>query len=259
MMSASGWQRFYNGFLTAALISSAAYEDIGPFDEGFPLYYEDSEWCYRARLFGYSIPAAAGAVGFHAMGSSRPSASKQSLSSKKLEQVVYGRLRFALKLLNPAYLIYFLCFYLAEDCTRMLANVFAGRWDHARGIFSAWLGFLRRIDSIVIERKRIQSRRVITDKELFQLHKLIPPVLIRDGRPQLTMDIIRNEYLPKMASGKTTQLPEFDFFSKYPPQFPGSPGFKGAVYRSRSIVSDEGFSALVHRFGRLLQCRLMRM
>ncbi len=40
----------------AALIKKKAWEKTGPLDEGFPLYYEDAEWCYRSRLLGWRNP-----------------------------------------------------------------------------------------------------------------------------------------------------------------------------------------------------------
>lgn len=45
-------------FVTGAAlaISRQAFEQIGDLDEGFaPAYYEDVDWCYRARLAGYRV------------------------------------------------------------------------------------------------------------------------------------------------------------------------------------------------------------
>lgn len=47
------------------LISGAAYERVGGFDEGFRLYVEDVDFCLRLRLAGYSICAAPDAVVKH--------------------------------------------------------------------------------------------------------------------------------------------------------------------------------------------------
>jgi len=243
----------------AALISAKAYVDIGPFDEGFPLYYEDSEWCYRARIYGYSIHAAPSAVGSHALGSTAADARKKRLSPAKIQQVVYGRLRFALKLLSPPYFLYFLCLYLLEDCTRMCAFLFTGRWDDLKGNIKAWLIFFQTIKDIYSERKVIQDRRVIIDKELFQLHKSIPPVLTWGGRPQLTLDIIRYEYLPKITVGQTRRIPEFDLLADYAPQPQLPTGLAGSFSRMKDIYSAQGLHALIHRISRLFQCYMMRV
>ena len=37
------------------LISKAAHESIGGFDEKYFLYYEDTDWCYRAKQMGWRI------------------------------------------------------------------------------------------------------------------------------------------------------------------------------------------------------------
>ena len=37
------------------IIRRQAWEAVGPLDEGFFMYYEDIDWCYRARQAGWSI------------------------------------------------------------------------------------------------------------------------------------------------------------------------------------------------------------
>jgi GT2 family glycosyltransferase len=37
------------------LIRREAWERVGPLDEGFFMYYEDIDWCYRARAAGWSV------------------------------------------------------------------------------------------------------------------------------------------------------------------------------------------------------------
>lgn len=37
------------------LISRKAWEDVGPFDEGFPIFFNDVDWCYRAKQKGWRI------------------------------------------------------------------------------------------------------------------------------------------------------------------------------------------------------------
>jgi len=243
----------------AALISAKAYNEIGPFDEGFPLYYEDSEWCYRARIYGYSIPTAPAAVGYHALGSRETNGNNSALSPAKIEQVVYGRLRFALKLLSPPYFMYFVFLYLVEDGARMFAYLFTGRWDHLKGTFLAWIKFFRTIKGTYRERKVIQDRRVISDKELFQLHKLIPPVLTWGGSPQLTLDIIRSEYYPCISAGKTRRIPEFDLLEDYPPKVQASSGLIGSFSRAKGVFTEQGLRALIHHTGRMIQWYLMRV
>ena len=39
----------------AMLVRRAAIDDVGPMDEGFFLYYEDTEWCHRMRDHGWEV------------------------------------------------------------------------------------------------------------------------------------------------------------------------------------------------------------
>ncbi|MFC2054635.1 glycosyltransferase family 2 protein [Chloroflexota bacterium] len=242
----------------AALISRAAYDDIGPFDDKFHLYYEDSEWCYRARLFGYKILAAPSAVGFHAFGSRLTSHTKNRLDPVKFEQVVFGRLRFAFKLLSPLYLLYFLSLYIVEDCARLLVVIFKGRWSYVNAYFRAWSNLVKSIGEILGERKKVQGRRKIPDHDLFLLHKDIPMPLIWHGIPELTWDIIRRIYLPRILAGETKPLPEFEPIPL--DQLVQKTSSSPIVFLKRAgdILSAEGYSGLVHRIGRTIQWHLMR-
>jgi len=242
----------------AALISRTAYDDVGPFDDKFPLYYEDSEWCYRARLYGYSIMAAPKAVGYHAFGGRFPSSPKKELEPDKLQQVVFGRLRFAFKLLSPLYLLYFLSLYIVEDCARLLVVIFKGRWSYVNAYFRAWSNLIKSIGEILGERKKVQGRRKIPDHDLFLLHKGIPMPLTWHGFPELTWDIVRHQYLPLIMSGQTRPLPEFEAVSAEKPPIRSSRKLGQRVRRAANIWRAEGFSGLVHRIGRTIQWHLMR-
>jgi GT2 family glycosyltransferase len=63
---------FFN-FVTGAvlMIKSDVIYKIGLLDEGFtPLYYEDVDWCVRARLFGYKVAYTPNSKLIHHCGSS---------------------------------------------------------------------------------------------------------------------------------------------------------------------------------------------
>jgi len=49
----------------AMLLRTSAVRDVGPFDERFFLYYEDTDWCARARSIGYRCVAVPHSVVFH--------------------------------------------------------------------------------------------------------------------------------------------------------------------------------------------------
>ncbi|MFA6603233.1 MAG: glycosyltransferase family 2 protein [Patescibacteria group bacterium] len=47
------------------LVSRAAYEQVGPFDEDYFLYFEDTDWCRRFRDAGYRVVYFTGAEMVH--------------------------------------------------------------------------------------------------------------------------------------------------------------------------------------------------
>ena len=252
------WREVPSACFATALISSAAYDDVGPFDEKFPMYYEDSEWCYRARLYGYSILAAPEAVGYHAFGG-RPSSDKEvSLPPRKLRRVVYGRLRFSTKILGPWYMVRFLCLYILEDITNMILAILRGQWGKLKAYTQAWSDYLNDLPEMLEDHKVIQTRRQCTDKELFSLQKDIPMPLTWHGSPELTWDIVRHQYLPLIISGQTRPLPEFESTPAEKPPIQSSRKLGQHVRRAANIWRAEGFSGLVHRIGRTIQWHLMR-
>ena len=106
------WDELPSACFAAALIPKQVWEKVGPADEEFPMYYEDSEWSYRARKQGFRIQAAPKAVVYHGFGGRMPAGERNSMDARKLENVVYGRLRFTIKLLD-GYLEKYLLSYFA--------------------------------------------------------------------------------------------------------------------------------------------------
>ena len=246
------WREVPSACFAAALIPRPAWEAVGAADEGFPMYYEDSEWSYRARLLGYSVRLAPLAVVYHAFSGRVPTGEGVSLPPLKLRRVVYGRLRFAMRLLGRRYLARFLLGYLLEDALSMALDQFSGHAAQAQARLRGWMDYRRSLPSLRQERARIQARRARPDAELFALQRLIPAPLIRSGLPQLTWDIVRTVYLPLLRSGRTRQAPELAWL----PAGAGHPTPAGLPSRAGEILRQEGFSALLHRLWRAAQQRL---
>ena len=253
------WREVPSACFANALVSRTAYDDVGPFDDKFPMYYEDSEWCYRARLYGYSILAAPKAVGYHAFGG-RPSSEKEvSLPPRKLRRVIYGRLRFGTKIPGPWYMVRFLCLYVLEDITNMILAILGGHWGRLKAYTQAWSDYWNDLPEMLEVRKVIQTRRQCTDKELFRLQKDIPMPLIWHGSPELTWDIVRHQYLSLIISGQTRPLPEFGSTPAEKPPVQSSGKLGQHVRRAANIWRAEGLSGLLHRIGRTIQWHLMRL
>jgi GT2 family glycosyltransferase len=139
------WREVPSACFAVALVPRAAWEKVGALDEGLPLYYEDLEWCYRARLFGYTIRAAPHAIIYHVFGARVPSGDERGMSPQKLRNVVYGRLHFAIKLLRPLFLARFVLAYGIEDCCRFLFALLRLDARTIRAYCGAWYDLSARI------------------------------------------------------------------------------------------------------------------
>lgn len=242
----------------AVLIPVSIWREVGALDEHLPLYYEDTEWCYRARLKGYSIYLAADAVVYHAMGSRKPLESEKGLSSTKLRQVVYGRLRFATKLLGSVNVFRFLSGYWLEDVLNGVANLLLGRWRKVGAYLTAWTDYIIGLREILAERKTIQAQRKISDATLFHLQRNLPPPLVWRGTPLLTRDMILYHYLLFILEGKTRMLPEFQIVSMGEAIRIQIARRQKSLRRALDLVRYEGLAGLVQRIWRGIQGLLMR-
>jgi hypothetical protein len=193
----------------AALITPKAWQSAGPLDEGFPLYYEDVEWCYRARLLGFRILAAPMAVIFHAFGGSIGSTGhSEGLTPHKLSNVVYGRYRFAIKLLKK-YLPRFLRNYIIEDLLNFIRYFWSGNFRLARAYLTGWSNFFKTFPVILGQRRLLQASRLVSDDDLFEIQHDIPMPFVWNGLPELTWDLIIEHYYPLIAGKRTRSMPEF--------------------------------------------------
>lgn len=247
------WTEVPSSCFAATLISMNAWRKIGPLDENFPLYYEDSEWSYRARLLGYSIRLAPNAVVYHAFGGRKPSGKEEELSAKKFRQVNYGRLRFISKIMGRKNLLRFLINYSVEDLFRCIWAVLSGRFKILQAIFLAWQDYLNELPEIRHERRILQSKRVLDDGELMRLQQRVPMPLIWHGLPELTLDIIRTSYIPLILSGQGKLLPEIAEYHSNQYSYYSPSGFRGLIIRSKRILFVEGLRGLLNRYLRHLQ------
>ncbi len=77
------------------LIPREKWSEVGQLDEDYPMYYEDSDWCYRARGLGYAILLDGKARVYHSF--NKHEGEGMGINSGKLSSVSYGRLRFVQK------------------------------------------------------------------------------------------------------------------------------------------------------------------
>lgn len=193
----------------AALLSRRAWEAVGPVDAGFPMYYEDVAWSYRARRLGWTIVSAPDAIVYHAFGSRLANPDEPGLTPRKLAHAAYGRLRFASTVLDGATRRRYLRAYLREDLGNYRIVSRQGDTASAAAYRQAW----RRAAGDVLEWRRM-SRRLTRDasvpsETLMSADAAWPDGLIWNGVPELTEPIVTHTYLPLLLAGATRLVPEF--------------------------------------------------
>lgn len=202
------WHELPSACFATVLIPRRAWEAIGPLDGAYPLYYEDSDWSYRARLMGWRVLAAPQAVIYHAYGAHiAPQGQSEGLSPHKLGYVTTGRYRFAFKI--PAAYGRFLLAYALEDVARSILTLLKRDWARLKVYGHTWRTIWRQRDALWKDRKSIQSQRTISDATLFSLQRRMPMPHIWRGLPELTWDLVLHEYLPLMKSSLAYPIPEF--------------------------------------------------
>ena len=80
------------------LIRRAAWEDVGPLDEGYFMYLEEIDWCRRARARGWQVWHHPGARAIHHGGSSTSQQPETMLT-----QLWLARLRYYRRFCGPTY------------------------------------------------------------------------------------------------------------------------------------------------------------
>jgi len=129
----------------SVLIPKDKWISVGELDEGYPMYYEDSDWSIRAKAAGYKIFLCIKSHAYHGY----QGYGFEDISSKKLMNVTYGRLRYSKKNFKSSAEIYLLLSYLIFDIIYVIYSVlFHFNFANSNSIFQGWKLFLSRSKSI---------------------------------------------------------------------------------------------------------------
>jgi GT2 family glycosyltransferase len=202
------WTELPSACFAAVLLSRTAWDRVGQLDEGFAMYYEDLEWCYRARLLGHEIRAAPQAVVYHALGQRTHTSQDAVISPQKLTNVTYGRLRFSLRLWRAPTLWRSLVGYALADWGLIIRGLLSFKLFEPGAIIRGWGRFLRGIPAIYRERHLLQVKRKVSDRQILALQRESPPPLIWHGLPELTWESITQTYLPLLQAHRIKSMPE---------------------------------------------------
>ncbi len=203
------WGEIPSTCFAATLIPRSSWSIIGPVDEDFMMYYEDSEWSYRARLLGWRIRLAPRAVVYHAFGGKVPSGKDSGLTAIKLCNVAYGRLRFVEKLVIEDLYKSYLMSYIHEDGYNFLRYLLKFNFKSAGAYLKAWRKFTADILKLDGLRNDIMEREIENAEGVFHVTREFPQAKIWNGFPQLSWNDIAQDYLPMIRAEKTKPMPEF--------------------------------------------------
>jgi GT2 family glycosyltransferase len=175
------------------LLDRDAIELIGPLDPSYYLYYEDVDWCYRARLAGFAIVAAPRCVIWHKFGGSVSQRSQEF----KMTWVVRNRMRYALVNMGGGVLRRYLPSYLRLDAREVLRSAVrrdrSGFRTYARGYW--WL--VREGRGLWRARRAKRRYNRLAGREEDYLALNVPATIsAQEGREaKLTEEVTRQWYL----------------------------------------------------------------
>jgi GT2 family glycosyltransferase len=110
-----------------------SYREIGLLPEEYFLYWEETDWCYRARQAGYQLAVCLTAICYDKIGT--------SIGRGFTAEYYYTRNGLLFVSRYKAGKIPFVFFF---SLFRLLKRTLAGRWDRARGIREGILAYLKR-------------------------------------------------------------------------------------------------------------------
>ena len=128
------------------LIARDKWSAVGELDEEYPMYYEDSDWSYRARGMGYKIAINPKSEIYHAFGGYL--SDKKKVSHQKIFYASYGRLRFIHKLSPGNKLLFFITSYLLFDILFSLYSLITLKMVNIKMVFNAWRKYLSETSTI---------------------------------------------------------------------------------------------------------------
>jgi GT2 family glycosyltransferase len=189
----------------AVLLNREALKEIGLLDTRYRFYYEDMDWSFRARAYGFPIITAPRAEIYHKFGAS------MSLKSQsfKFRYIVGNRLYFTLKNLEWATMKRFLINYLIEDIKSMLIFLKRRNISLYFAYIRGYMRFLASLPALMFKRARMRKRRKsagIEDSQLFAGAVPLNLTLMERGAPKLDIYSLRTNYAPVAPPGSEDDL-----------------------------------------------------
>jgi len=146
----------------AIVVRSDVFKLLSGFDEDYHIYYEETDFCWRARLLGYRIVSVPTAKVFHLGGATSGGATPQTIYLRRKNQLATLIKNYSVgnALLYPflTTIIFLL--------TALKRSIFSKDVPTSHAIISAILWNLRNLKKTVRKRAEIQSMRKISEDKL---------------------------------------------------------------------------------------------
>jgi GT2 family glycosyltransferase len=177
----------------AVMIPRDKFLSVGPLDEIYPLYYEDSDWCFRARQKGYSILIEPSVVVYHAYGGHQTSHSY--LANEKIRKSTFGRLRFVSKHSSGLLRVLFLSSYFLYDMIKIVYFLVIRNFSSIQAIFNGWACFKGSKKLSCSSDHARKNPFILVPIQNVVVHKRFK-AKIHKGLPLITWTTLILEYLP---------------------------------------------------------------
>ena len=191
------------------LINKDAWKKVGKIDEKFPLYYEDIDWSYRARMLSFHISFAPHAIVYHAMGSRTHYYGKDDLTPSKIQHVTIGRNRLLFKVFSSITIVWLLLTYFVHDIFRFVYFLSRFQWQQTVALMRANFQFLLNLREVFQGRKHLRSRGEFLGWRFLMKYKKVPKSRIWRGIPYLTWKDVAEIVKYLNTGNMRLEFPEF--------------------------------------------------
>lgn len=231
----------------AAMLRRSVVEEIGYMDEEFFIYYSDTDWSFRSRLYGYEVVAAPKSVVYHKFNATVG----MMASSFKLGLVTVSRLRFVWKNLDFGRAWRLAWIHFKGDLGGWMWARHLGMQEASATYVKSRIQWVRSIPRVVVARWRTRRlrRAPYSDDAAFALTESIPRPAMWGRYPVISAPIMRNHYMRvELFQPESPPAPE-DTISTGRPTPPALPvlaqrawralregGIRGLVARTREYV-----------------------
>lgn len=159
----------------AFFVEKAFFQQLGSFDPTYFLYYEDVDFCWRARLQGAEVVLCPWAIAYHYGGASKANLFlhkiyEQDYSLEAEEAFYHWRNRLRLIIKNASLeLAVFGSFLIALNLfLKSLTALVKWKKNLASQYLRAVSWNLKMLPNLLRERRKIQTKRVLPDKEVLE-------------------------------------------------------------------------------------------